>query len=70
MYHLVDLYDGNTRATFDTTAELVAYLKEEDERGNLGGEGRYTIFKGQELSTVSFWEKALGKSVFAIKRED
>ena len=70
MYHLVDLYDGNTEATFDTTDELVAYLKEEDERGNLGGEGRYAIFKGQEISTIPFWEKALGKSVLAIKRED
>ncbi len=34
MYHLVDLYEGNTKATFDTTVELVAYLKEEGERGN------------------------------------
>jgi len=64
MYHLVDLYDGRTTAIFDTKEELIAYLKEEG-TGNLGGEGRYTIFKGQELSTIPFWEKAFGKSVFS-----
>jgi len=64
MYHLVDLYEGNTEATFDTTAELVGYIKEQEVAGNLGGERRYAIFKGQELSTIPFWEKAFGESVF------
>ena len=65
MYYFVDLYEGNTEATFDTAEELVAHLKEQEREGNLGGEARYAIFKGQELSTAPFWEEAFGKSIFS-----
>ena len=64
-YHLLDMYDGNVEASFDTQAKLVAYLKKTKESGNLGGEARYEIAKGVMLSTIPFWEKAFGKSVFS-----
>ena len=62
-YILVDLYAGQTKDTFDTEEDLIAYLKKEKTE-NLGGEGRYAIYKGTELNTIPFWRKAFGKSVY------
>ena len=64
-YHLLDMYEGNVEASFDTQAELIDYLKKRKRSGNLGGEARYEIAKGVMLSTIPFWEKAFGKSEFS-----
>lgn len=68
MYYLIDLYAGRIEATFDTKEELVQYLKEQEEKGSLGGQARYTIFEGQELSTLPFWRKAFGQSILEERR--
>ncbi|KKL12835.1 hypothetical protein LCGC14_2531820, partial [marine sediment metagenome] len=37
-YYLVNLYDGDVQAVFDSSDDLIAYLKRMDEDGGLMGE--------------------------------
>lgn len=60
MYHLVDLYAGEVESSFLTKKELIDYLTSQSEEGNLGSEGRYAVFKGDELDTTPLWIEAFG----------
>lgn len=60
-YYLVNLYDGDVQAVFDSSDDLIAYLKRMDEDGGLMGEAAFTVFLGRHLATHPYWIKAFGE---------
>ncbi len=59
-YYLVNLYEGAV-TSFDTSIELIAYLKRKDKGGSLMGETVFEVFKGRHLATAPYWVAAFGK---------